>query len=58
MCAKFPETPVVIDHLARIRADGEIRPADVRALCALRFGQAPERTREGIGRTRMPDLPN
>ena len=35
MCAKFPDTPVVIDHLARIGADGEIRPADVRALCAL-----------------------
>jgi predicted TIM-barrel fold metal-dependent hydrolase len=35
MCAKFPDTPVVIDHLARIGADGDIRPADVRALCAL-----------------------
>ena len=35
MCAKFPDTPVVIDHLARIGADGEIRQADVRALCAL-----------------------
>lgn len=35
MCAKFPETPVVIDHMARLGADGEIRQADVRALCAL-----------------------
>jgi predicted TIM-barrel fold metal-dependent hydrolase len=35
MCAKFPDTPVVIDHLARIGADGDIRPADVRSLCAL-----------------------
>ena len=35
MCLKFPETPVVIDHLARIGADGGIRQADVRALCAL-----------------------
>jgi predicted TIM-barrel fold metal-dependent hydrolase len=35
MCAKYPDTPVVIDHLARIGADGEIRQTDVRALCAL-----------------------
>jgi predicted TIM-barrel fold metal-dependent hydrolase len=35
MCRKFPETPVIIDHLGRIGVDGEIRPADVEALCAL-----------------------
>lgn len=35
MCAKFPDTPVVIDHLARIGADSVVRPADVRALSAL-----------------------
>jgi predicted TIM-barrel fold metal-dependent hydrolase len=35
MCAKFPDTLVVIDHMARIGADGEIRKADVDALCAL-----------------------
>lgn len=35
MCAKHPETPVVIDHFARIGADGEIRKADVDALAAL-----------------------
>lgn len=35
MCAKHPDTPVVIDHFARIGADGEIREADVRALCKL-----------------------
>lgn len=35
MCAKFPKTPVVIDHMARIGVDGEFRPADVRALCGL-----------------------
>ncbi len=35
MCGKFPETPVIIDHLGRIGADDEIRPADVEALCAL-----------------------
>ena len=35
MCARHPETPVVIDHLARIGADGEIRDGDVRLLCGL-----------------------
>ncbi len=35
MCAKFPDTPVVIDHLARIGADSVVRTADVRALSAL-----------------------
>ena len=35
MCAKFPETPVVIDHFARIGVDGEIRDMDVRNLCRL-----------------------
>ena len=35
MCTRFPETPVVIDHLARIGADGTIRDADVQALCSL-----------------------
>jgi predicted TIM-barrel fold metal-dependent hydrolase len=35
MCARHPETTVVIDHLARIGADGEIRDSDTRLLCAL-----------------------
>ncbi|HVK09211.1 MAG TPA: amidohydrolase family protein [Gemmataceae bacterium] len=35
MCEKHPDTPVVIDHFARIGADGEIRDADVEALCRL-----------------------
>ena len=34
-CQKFPETPLVIDHIARIGMEGGIRQADVRALCAL-----------------------
>ena len=34
-CTRFPETPVIVDHLARIGADGEIRAHDVAALCAL-----------------------
>lgn len=35
MCAKNPQTPVVIDHFARIGVDGTIRDADVASLCAL-----------------------
>jgi predicted TIM-barrel fold metal-dependent hydrolase len=35
MCEKHADTPVVIDHFARIGADGEIRDTDVKALCKL-----------------------
>lgn len=35
MCRKFPETPVIIDHLCRIGVDGNIADKDVDALCAL-----------------------
>jgi predicted TIM-barrel fold metal-dependent hydrolase len=35
MCGKHPDTPVVIDHFARVGADGEIRDTDVKALCGL-----------------------
>lgn len=35
MCARHPDTPVVIDHFARIGADGVIRDDDVKALCNL-----------------------
>ncbi|MEO7145285.1 MAG: amidohydrolase family protein [Bryobacteraceae bacterium] len=35
MCDRFPETPVVIDHLARIGADGELGDFDTRLLCSL-----------------------
>ena len=34
-CGRFPETSVVIDHLCRIGVDGEIRGADVDALCGM-----------------------
>jgi predicted TIM-barrel fold metal-dependent hydrolase len=34
-CKQFPETPVIIDHLCRIGADGTIRDKDVEALCAM-----------------------
>lgn len=33
MCRKYSSTPVIIDHLSRIGADGTIRDADVAALC-------------------------
>ena len=35
MCRKNPDTPVVIDHFARIGVDGKIRDADVKRLCGL-----------------------
>ncbi len=34
-CEKFPDTPVVIDHMARIGVDGMVRTADLAALCRL-----------------------
>jgi predicted TIM-barrel fold metal-dependent hydrolase len=35
ICEKFPDTPVIVDHLARIGITGVIRESDIRALCAL-----------------------
>jgi predicted TIM-barrel fold metal-dependent hydrolase len=35
MCRKFPDTPVIIDHLCRIGIDGTIRDRDVDALCGM-----------------------
>jgi predicted TIM-barrel fold metal-dependent hydrolase len=35
MCGKFPDTPVIIDHLARVGVDGTVRDRDVDALCDL-----------------------
>jgi predicted TIM-barrel fold metal-dependent hydrolase len=35
MCRRFPDTPVIIDHLCRIGADGTIAGKDVDALCAM-----------------------
>jgi predicted TIM-barrel fold metal-dependent hydrolase len=34
-CQRFPDTPVVIDHFARIGVDGQMRAADLAALCRL-----------------------
>lgn len=33
MCQRFPETPVVIDHFARIGGDGQFRDSDIERLC-------------------------
>ncbi len=35
MCRRFPDTPVVIDHFARIGIDGQFRRADLDNLCGL-----------------------
>jgi predicted TIM-barrel fold metal-dependent hydrolase len=35
MCGRFPETPVVIDHFARIGITGEIVETDLKNLCGL-----------------------
>jgi predicted TIM-barrel fold metal-dependent hydrolase len=35
MCRKFPDTPVVIDHFARIGIDGTIGEGDLKNLCGL-----------------------
>lgn len=35
MCERHPDTPVVIDHFARIGVDGEMRDSDIKALCKL-----------------------
>lgn len=35
MCRRYPQTPVVIDHFARIGIDGQIRTTDLDNLCRL-----------------------
>jgi predicted TIM-barrel fold metal-dependent hydrolase len=35
MCQRLPRTPVVIDHISRIGADGTIRESDVKQLCEM-----------------------
>ena len=35
MCERHPDTPVVIDHFARIGADGQMRDSDITNLCKL-----------------------
>lgn len=33
MCRRYPDTPVIIDHLCRIGVDGTVRDRDVTTLC-------------------------
>ncbi|WP_235905198.1 amidohydrolase family protein [Tautonia marina] len=35
VCRKYPETPFIVDHLARIGVDGEFREPEIEALCDL-----------------------
>ena len=35
MCERHPDTPVVIDHFARIGVDGQMRDSDIANLCQL-----------------------
>jgi predicted TIM-barrel fold metal-dependent hydrolase len=35
MCRKFPDTPIIIDHLCRIGVSGTVADSDVKALCDL-----------------------
>jgi predicted TIM-barrel fold metal-dependent hydrolase len=35
MCKKYPDTPVIIDHLCRVGGSGTIADKDVDALCAM-----------------------
>jgi predicted TIM-barrel fold metal-dependent hydrolase len=35
MCQRYPDTPVVIDHFARIGVDGQMRDSDIKSLCNL-----------------------
>jgi predicted TIM-barrel fold metal-dependent hydrolase len=35
MCKKYPDTPVIIDHLCRIGVGGDIADKDVDALCEM-----------------------
>ena len=35
LCRRFPDTPVIIDHLCRIGANGAIADKDVEALCGM-----------------------
>lgn len=35
MCRRYPDTPVIVDHVCRIGLDGTIREADIDAFCRL-----------------------
>lgn len=57
MCRQYPRTKVVIDHFARIGVDGQIREAQVDALCRLsRFPSVHVKTSAfyALGRKKAP----
>ncbi len=59
MCEKNPDTPVVIDHFARIGVDGQFKDSDVSALCKLaRFKHATVKLSAyyALGRKTPPHL--
>ena len=57
MCRKYPRTPVVIDHFARIGVDGNIGSQDLDNLCRLaRFPQVSVKVSAyyALGKKQMP----
>jgi predicted TIM-barrel fold metal-dependent hydrolase len=59
ICARFPETPVVVDHLGRIGMSGPIEPEQVRSLCDLcRYGKVGVKVSAfyALGEKRPPHL--
>lgn len=57
MCRKYPGTPVVIDHFARVGIDGNIRAEDLDNLCRLaRFPQVSVKVSAyyALGKKKMP----
>jgi predicted TIM-barrel fold metal-dependent hydrolase len=58
-CERFPETPVVIDHLARVGMTGRIAEPDVRSLCGLaRYPQVKVKVSAfyALGQRKAPHL--
>lgn len=59
ICARFPETPVVVDHLGRIGMSGPIEEEQVRSLCDLyRHGKVRVKVSAfyALGEKRPPHL--
>ncbi len=59
LCAKFPKTPVVIDHFSRIGMKGTVQSADLDALCRLsRFENVHVKTSAfyALGKKKAPYL--
>ena len=58
-CEKFADTPVIVDHMARIGMAGPIRDSDIKALCALsRYSQVKVKVSGiyGLGEKKPPHL--